>query len=111
MATHINKFDQLTSMSDADKRTALAILAKLPADLVKSWEAQLTVKEGHLCGTYYADVAASLSYPDFVTLYTALGYAFPKVPWYDMKCVYNPNTHVSGCGYATGYTCDLEYCL
>jgi hypothetical protein len=111
MNSHFPKFDSLSSLSESDKGIALAILGKLPPDLARSWHDQLGVKGGHVSGTYYADVAAVLSYLDFIKLYTALGYTFPKPAlWYDMACMSDSLGH-SDCHYKKGSTCSLEYCL
>jgi hypothetical protein len=109
MSSLFPKVESLSSISVSDKETALAVLDTLPSDLAQSWHDQVTVKEGHVSGTYYADVAAALSYLDFLKLYTALGYTFAKLDFMDQSCQPFGTGHMQ-CGYSAGHTCSGQYC-
>lgn len=81
------------------------MLGKLDQALLASWLEKVEMRDGRVTSTYYRDIADSISFNDFVTLYEALGYDFKLMDaWKDWRCGHG------GCLREYGYSCDTNSC-
>ena len=102
----LNNFLENISRPEGSITTISKILCRLEPQLVSSWLSGVSVKDGKITGTYYAEIKEKLSDEEFDSLYEALGYDLgTRDIWRDWWCY-----GALGCTSKTGYTCNTSTC-
>lgn len=94
-----------TTLSSDARKSIEEILSTADSTVVENWLGKVEVTNGRISGTYYTEIANSISFNQFVALYQSLGYDFSLLDtWKDWRCGHG------GCVHDPGWSCDPGSC-